>query len=56
MLFCSKHRRDWILYETYNPLSSDLIVFNERLGISDTKVKIEYKNGILIVMMTGIPD
>ena len=56
MLFCSKHRRDWILYETYNPLSSDLIVFNERLGISDTNVQIEHKNRILVVMMTVIPD
>ena len=56
MLFCSKHRRDWNLYETYNPLSSDLIVFNERLGISDTNVQIEHKNRILVVMMTVIPD
>ena len=56
MLFCSKHRRDWNLYETYNPLSSDLIVFNERLGVSDTNVQIEHKNRILVVMMTVIPD
>jgi len=56
MLFRSKHRQDWNFDETYNPLSSDVLVFNERLGISDTKVKIEYKNRILVVMMTGIPD
>jgi hypothetical protein len=56
MLFCSKHRHDWNFDETYNPLSPDLLVFNEGLGMSDTKVKIEYKNRILVVMMTVIPD